>query len=206
MGLIEAIGGLCGGGGGGSSVSYGVTTTVQGGERPVGLVSTLQGGDRPVVLDAGLDDVNVDTGLDDVNVDVGGTGTPLHTIGELRTPDRFRTSADLGIAFTRPIVSEIDSKRDVEPVQVDLCVNVGLTKLPRACIQQPYSSRFGVTVLGTEVVGFTLSGRSEVVIDELDDRPHVELGRATGRHADQHRDEVRAIGSDGGGGLHVRLD
>lgn len=199
MGLIEAIGSLFGGGGGGSSVTYGVTSTVQGGERPVGLVSTIQGGDRAV---------GVDVGLDDVNVDVGGTGTPLHSIGELRTPDQLRTATDLGIDFTRPIVSEIDSKLDsrldLEPVQVDLCVNVGLTTLPRACIQQPYSSRFGVTVLGTEVVGFTLAGRSEVLMDQLDDRPHVELGRVAGMPTDPHRDD-RAIGTDGGNGLHVRL-
>lgn len=188
MGLLDAIGGLFGfGGGGGSTVSYGVVSTVQGGDRPVGLVSTIEGGARPVVVDLGLRDVNVDVGLDDVNLDVGGTGTPLHSIGELRTPDTWRTSSQL--AVTQPIISQVDAHLDVEPVQVDLCVNVGLTKLPRACIQQPYSSRFGVTILGTEVVGFTVSGRSDLVIDELTDRPHLELGAAP----------------SSGDGLHVTL-
>jgi hypothetical protein len=129
-------------------------------------------------------------------VDVGGTGTPLQSVAEVRTPDTFRTASDLGIAVTRPIVIETDSRVDVEPVQVDLCLDVGLTKLPRACVQQPYDGRVGLTVFGAEVVGLRWAGRAEVILDDLADRPHVELGRAhlaTGAHDDE-------------AGLHVRLD
>jgi hypothetical protein len=196
MGLVESIiGGIFGGGASASSVEYGVTSTVQGGERPIGLVSTIQGGDRPVTADVGLDDVNVD---------IGGTGKPLHSVGELRTPDTLRTAADVAFAVTRPIVSEIDGTLDVEPIQVDLCVNVGLTKLPRARIEQPYASRFDVTLFGTEIVGLRWSGRSDVVIDELDQRPHVELGGDHTREHDQQR-SAAAIDPGDGDGLHVRL-
>ncbi len=187
-----------GGGGGGSSVSYGVISTIQGGETPVGLVSTIQGSDKPLelvsTLQGGEEAVVIDAGLDDVNVDVGGTGTPLATSSEFKYPDTIMLESDL------------DLDVDVEPVQVDLCVNVGFTKLPQACIRQPYESHFGVTVLGSELVGFNWRGESQTVIDDLRPGPHVEPGRSV--HVSQHRPapapHERRIEA-GHGGLQIRV-
>lgn len=186
-----------------TEVTHRVNATVQGGNRPVGVVSTLQGGDRPVA---------VDMGLDDVNLDVGGTGTPLHGVAELQVTEPVRTDSDLRVAVTEPVVSEVDTHLDVEPVQVDLCVDVGLTRLPRACIHQPYTSRIGVTLLGIELVGLRWSGESSTIIDDLEERPHHELGDVVARPGDgharppiPHRAGRSRVGPDAGGGLHVRL-
>lgn len=203
MGLLDDIAGFfgLGGDGGGGGTSYSVVSTVQGGDTPVGLVSTVQGGEMPI---------SVDAGLDDVNIDVGGTGIPLHSVGELRLPEPIETASDLRLAVTEPIVSRVDSRVDVQPVQLDLCLNVGLTRLPRARVRQPYHSHFGITVLGMEVAGYRWSGDANTIIDELDDRPHHELDAeyppghgdptAPGRH-----DEHRAVRPRPGRGVHVRL-
>jgi hypothetical protein len=192
-----------GGGGGGSSVTYGVDSTIQGGDKPISLVSTVQGGEKPI--DVGLGDVNIDVGLDNVKIQVGGTEKPLHTITDINVPEEVKTKTDIN--------SAIFSKLDVEPVQVDLCLNVGLSKLPKAHIRQPYESHFGVSVLGTELVGFDWSGESNVVIDELSSRPHVEPGREA--HTNQSAASAlprrsqgrrrREIGQSEDGGLRIRL-
>ncbi len=225
FGIIE---GLFGGGGGGGGTSYSVSTTVQGGKTPVGLVSTLQGGDTPVglvstvqggesplalvsTLQGGERAVEVDVGLDDVNVDIGGTDTPLHSILDLRLPQPLRTETDL----------DVDTHLDVEPVQVDLCLDVGFSRLPRARIDQPWKGRFGVRVLGLELVGYEWSGRAGTVIDDLETRPHVELGPApaagsTGHRPAHHDHHDHRDHDDRGrghqprpdrpdGGLHVRV-
>lgn len=206
FGIIEGLFG--GGGGGGGGTSYSVSTTVQGGETPVGLVSTLQGGDTPVGLvstvQGGERAVEVDVGLDDVNVDIGGTATPLHSILDLRLPQPLRTETDL----------DVDTHVDVEPVQVDLCLDVGFSRLPRARIDQPWTGRFGVSVLGLELVGYEWSGRAGTVIDDLETRPHFELGHSPaagstgpGGSTDHHHDhhDHRDHDDRPDGGLHVRV-
>ena len=201
-----------GGGSGGSSVNYGVTSTIQGGSSPVGVVSTVQGGATPIglvsTIQGGSKDVGVDFGLDDVNIDIGGTATPLHSITDINVPLPIKSEIDF--AVTEPINTDsaIRSKLDIEPVQVDLCVDVGLTKLPRAHITQPYDSHFGVTLWGAEVVGFNWNGVSNIVIDDLEKRTHVEPGGKPSRH-EPRRTTYRgraSIDREDGGQLHIRLD
>lgn len=204
MGILDGLFG----GGGGESYSYGITSTIQGGDRAV----TVDVGLDDVNLDMGLDDVNIDTGLDDVNIDVGGTGTPLATTTEVTFPLPITTNTDIDLAVTQPINtnSDISSKLDVEPVQVDLCIDVGLSKLPNARISQPYESHFGVTVLGAELVGFNWSGESNTIIDDLPNRPHVEPGgQPTRRHVTAPRrtfERSAAVKRGPDGGLHIRLN
>lgn len=201
--VLDIIGGLLlgGGGGGGGATSYSVTSTIRGGSPPVGVTSTLQGGDRPVEVAAGLDDVNID---------VGGTGTPVHGIAEVRVPDTVRGETDLDIAVTRPV--EVESHLDIEPVVVDLCVDVGLTQLPRSRIQQPYTGQIGLTVLGLELVGLRWCGQAETVVDDLEPRPHHELGgvtaaapRRASREGPAHRPRDQLTATADRGGLQVRL-
>lgn len=204
--LLNATAGLFGlGGGGGKSAaaSYGIVSTIQGGDKDVGLdqtlTHTLQGGENPLALTStiqgGTADVGIDLGLDDVNIDLGGTATPLHTITELRHPDTFKSETDIDL--------------DVQPVQVDLCVNVGLTKLPKARIRQPYDSHFGVNVLGVELIDFNWRGVSDVIIDELDPGPHIEPNGAAHRpHAmpPPHKRRSREYGPPPGRGFRVRIN
>ena len=193
MGLLDFLG-L--GGGSEDSTSYKVVSTVQGGAKAVGVAATVGGGDRPV---------EIDFGLDDVNVALGGTDRPLHTLAEIKVPDPIKTDSDVDwdFAVTRPIVSDISSRLDVEPLLVDVCVNVGLTRLPKARIRQPYQSHFGVTILGVELAGFDWNGQYETVIDELAERPHVEPGVHERRPASGHG--VHAIGPSGQGGLRIHV-
>lgn len=205
MGILGDIADFFGlGGGGGSSVNYGVTSTIQGGSTPVGLVSTVQGGSTPVglvsTIQGGTRDVGLDVGLDDVNIDIGGTDTPLHTITDINVPLPIRSEVDTD--------SDIRSRLDIEPIQADLCIDVGLTKLPKAHISQPYDSHFGVTVWGAEILGFNWIGQSNIVIDELSHRPHIEPGGRPGGHLLErptHRRRL-VVGRDEDGGLHIRLD
>ena len=193
MGILDGLFG----GGGGESYSYGIT-------------STIQGGDKAVTVDVASR--RNSTGPDDVNIDVGGTGTPLATTTEITFPLPITTNTDIDLAVTQPINtnSDISSKLDVEPVQVDLCIDVGLSKLPNACISQPYESHFGVTVLGAELVGFNWSGESNTIIDDLPNRPHVEPGgQPTHRHVTAPRrtfERSAAVNRGADGGLHIRLN
>lgn len=193
MGILDDIFGI----GGGSSTSYNVNNTFAGGFTSIlaggvtstlagGVTSTIQGGDRAVEVDAGLD-----------NVRVGGGDEPLHTIGELRVPNVIETKSDVDLA----------SRVDVEPLQVDLCVDVGLTKLPKTSIRQPYSSHLGLTWLGTELFGFDWTGCADTIVDELPDRPKV---IDAGPHVPAPRQEPpkrhSAVVGREGRGLRIRLD
>jgi hypothetical protein len=172
MGILDDIGDFFGLGGSDASSAYAyeVKSTLAG-----GVTTTIQGGEKPVV---------VDVGLDDVNVELGGGDRPLRSELVLSVPEPIRTSSSLesdsritsNLAVTEPIVSEIASRLDVEPVVVDLCVDVGLSKLPRASIHQPYGSRVGFVVLGTEWFGVDWSGESNVIMDDLPDRGPTVVG------------------------------
>jgi hypothetical protein len=205
VGILDDIAGFfgLGGGGGSSSTSYAVTSTVQGGSKPVAVTSTIQGGSKAV---------GFDLGLEDIDVTVGGGDQPVHTRTELLVPETIKTASEVRseLAVTEPIVSEVSSSLDVEPLQVDLCLDVGLTKLPRAAIRQPYRSHFAVTVLGTELFGFDFSGQSNTLIDELPKSPHVELGGehdvAHGRHRPGPGTRGASFGKSQGGELLIRLD
>lgn len=180
MGILDDIGSFfgLGGGDGGSSSAYEVKSTLAG-----GVTTTIQGGERPVVVDVGLDDVNLDADFDS-NIAVGGGERPLRSELELSVPEPIETSSTLSsdsritsnLAITEPIVSEFASRVDVEPLVVDLCVDVGLSKLPRARIHQPYGSRVGFSVFGTEWFGIDWSGESDVIMDDLPDRGPTVVG------------------------------
>ncbi len=63
-----------------------------------------------------------------------------------------------------PLIIDSDSKSliDLKPVVVDSCQTIKLAPLPPIHMEQPYSQHFGFTYMGTELFGFTMSGKSEV--------------------------------------------
>lgn len=158
-------------------------------------------------------DMTIDVvGLDDINIELGGTGTPLHTKSEIVLPQPLRAEGRTEIAVTEPIVTQMttDAKLDVEPVVVDLCLTLGIQRLPRQCIKHPYRRHLGLSVFGVEVMGLDWSGESSVVIDDLPSRPHVEAGGEHAPRPGSGRREQRATTmlskpERREGGLHIRL-
>ena len=87
---------------------------------------------------------------------------------------------------------------DVKPIAVDLCMKMSMGPMPPMCIRQPYQHHFGITMFGVEVLGFSF-GQSQVIVQDLPQRPQVEWGPAppikriprAGRSADSHGLRVR---------------
>jgi hypothetical protein len=63
-----------------------------------------------------------------------------------------------------PLTVTSDSKSliDLKPVVVDSCQTIKLAPLPPIHMEQPYSQHFGITYMGMELFGFTMSGKSEL--------------------------------------------
>jgi hypothetical protein len=175
----------------------------------VNIGASIDGSNINVALDLiGLEDINLSTELK--------VPEPIHTKAELILPQPLKTESRAELAVTEPIVTQMsmDMAVDVKPVVLDLCLNVGLNKLPRTCIRRPYDRHFGFTLFGLEVVGFNMSGESQIVIDDLPPRSHVEVGGHPGggsQHDHGHKHDhpahgsPPAVGRAGDDGLRIRL-
>jgi hypothetical protein len=73
---------------------------------------------------------------------------------------------------------------DLKPLQVDLCLKVGLERLPSTRICRPSHRHFGLTLFGVEVVGFNYSSEQRTIIEDMRGHPVVagELPVAGGAH------------------------
>jgi len=111
-------------------------------------------------------------------------------------------SADLKI---EPLRTDSSVALDLKPVVLDLCLTTNIGKVPNLCIRQPYRHRFGFTLFGVEVWGFSLSGEQETVVDELSPRPQI---AATGSAVWPPAKPTAAATVEpqaAGGGLRIRL-
>jgi hypothetical protein len=63
-----------------------------------------------------------------------------------------------------PLKVSTDSEIDVKPLAVDSCSTIKLAPLPPIRMEQPYSQHFGITYMGVELWGITVSGRSETFL------------------------------------------
>jgi len=111
-------------------------------------------------------------------------------------------SADLKI---EPLKTDSDITLDLKPVVLDLCLTANIGKVPNVCIRQPYRHRFGFTLFGIELWGFSLSGEQETVFDELRPRPQI---AATGSAVWPPAKPAAAATVEpqtAGGGLRIRL-
>ncbi len=130
----------------------------------------------------------------------------------MRFPDVIRTAMDTvaKLAITEPIRTEM--QMDVKPVVLDLCLNVGLNKLPRTSIKRPYHHCLTVSVLGTELASISLNGRRDLLVDEPEPRPAVAWGsnepQPPKRPAPSHRPATTVIADPphGGTGLRIVVD
>lgn len=169
---------------GGGSISVDVTDTAN----------------ASVALDiVGLDDINLSTELK--------VPDPIQTRSELVLPQPLRTEMRNELAITEPIVTEMNATATVDVKPIDVCLTVGISKLPRAFIGHCSDQRFGISLFGQEVLGFSWSSRGEWLIDDAAPRPHHELG---GQASVQHRERPAPrpptiVGRPGKEGLRIRV-
>jgi hypothetical protein len=145
-------------------------------------------------------------GLDDIDLDLS---TDLKLPQPLKTDSRFDIdlpqpfSADLKtrseLAVTEPVVAQIgaDVAVDIKPVVVDLCLQLGMTKLPPTCVRMPYQHHFGFTLFGMEVLGFNFSGEPRLIIEDVPRRPQVVWAEESGPPRRRGRAVVHEPGDEG---------
>lgn len=78
--------------------------------------------------------------------------------------------------------SALKAEVDFKPLQVDLCLKLGLDRLPSTGICRDGRRHFGITLLGVEVIGFNYDMDSKTVIEDLANRPFVVGGRRPDHH------------------------
>ncbi|PXW28356.1 hypothetical protein [Paraburkholderia caballeronis] len=62
---------------------------------------------------------------------------------------------------------------DLKPLQVDLCLKLGLERFPSTKICKPQQQHFALTLFGVEVVGFNYSSEQKTLIEDMGRRPFV---------------------------------
>ena len=62
---------------------------------------------------------------------------------------------------------------DLKPLQVDLCLKVGLDRFPSTFVCRPSMRHFGLTLFGMEVVGFNYSSEQKTIIEDMRGRAFV---------------------------------
>jgi hypothetical protein len=160
--MPDIIGPLLGGGGGGGSTS---------------VESTLKvGGDGTTIsADFDLDNIQINK-IADININ-SNLEVKKPIVTESTSKSDSTAKLDLKIEpidvkiepidlKIEPIKAEIDTNSviDLKPVAVDSCQTIKLAPLPPICIDQPYSQHFGFTIMGMEVFGFNISGKSEMML------------------------------------------
>jgi|ERR1700722_17856899 len=75
---------------------------------------------------------------------------------------------------------------DLKPLQVDLCLKLGLDRFPSTFICRPSTRHFGVTLFGMEVVGFNYSSEKKTIIEDMRGRAFVagDVARSAERQDD----------------------
>ena len=171
-----------------------------------------KGGDISVDMEADVTSTNTMeiVGLDDINMRMEvAVPDPIRNEFAITQPIDMNTDLDLDLNTVmeiKPIVMTNNSNvgLDVKPLTLDFCLKLDFGAPPPMCIRQPYSHHFGITLFGTEVLGFNFSGESQTILDELPKRPAVAWGseRAVKHVSAGH--QHKSTGSDSG--LRIRLD
>lgn len=103
-----------------------------------------------------------------------------------------------------PLKVDTDSKIDVKPLAVDSCTTLKLAPLPPTRIEQPYCQHFGFTFMGMELFGFTVSGKSEMLLQSPSKSQyhavHVPEAHAAREDREENHSDARSKG-----GLRVRI-
>lgn len=163
-------------------------------------------------------DVNLDAKVNaavdlaaDVNADMKvAADSKMSMDTTMRFPDVIRTAMETTsqLAITEPIRAEM--QMDVKPVVLDLCLNVGLNKLPRTNIKRPYHHCLSLSVFGSQIAAVSLAGHRDVIVDDPEPRPAVAWGGTATPNHQTHTPHTTQVGSDAEvdsrRGLRIRLD
>lgn len=170
-----------------------------GGKGKSGISGTLN------VNDTANANVTLDlVGLDDIGVSAEvAVPKPIEMKNNVVADARMRNE----LAVTQPIVTEVNASASIDVKPVDVCLTLGIGKLPRGRICRPVERHFGMTLFGIEVFGFNWSGYSELIFAGLEPRPHLELGgpASVHRHEAAPRRRPTILGGTGRSGLRLRL-
>jgi hypothetical protein len=122
----------------------------------------------------------------DYTMKIGGDGTTIQVDSDLdniHIKEIPALTVNSNLAVTQPIVTKSDSTAgvdlkiepvkadvttnstvDLKPVAMDSCQTIKLAPLPPIRVEQPYSQHFGITFMGMELWGITVSGKSEMFL------------------------------------------
>lgn len=98
--------------------------------------------------------------------------------------------------------SRAQLEMDLKPLQVDLCLKLGLERFPSTKICKPQRQHFAVTLFGVEVVGFNYSSEENTLIEDMAKRPFVVGGEHVCGPAFSARS---AEDCEGDGGVRIHL-
>jgi hypothetical protein len=103
------------------------------------------------------------------------------------------------------ISSDSTSAIDVKPLAIDSCQTLKLAPLPPVRMEQPYSQHLGITFLGIELWGFSISGKTELFLHSPPKQQHfsVEVTKPSGCGAPDQ--EPKPASTRRPGGLRVRV-
>ncbi len=132
-------------------------------------------------------------GLDNINV---------------KTESDSDSKNDVRLAITEPIRTDSKNMVDIKPLQADLCLKLGIERLPFTKVCKPTERHFAISLFGTEVLGFDFSEERVTIIEDRK-QPFVVQGPAVkrkrhGHHHGHHHDGGHTASSSDGG-LHIKL-
>jgi hypothetical protein len=121
----------------------------------------------PIGIDAGLDDIKVTIPPLTVNANLAVT-QPIVTSSTSKSDstaglDLKVEPLDIKVEPLK-VSSDSNSALDIKPLAIDSCQTLKLAPLPPIKVEQPYSHHFGVTFMGMELWGFSMSGKSEMCL------------------------------------------
>jgi hypothetical protein len=98
-------------------------------------------------------------------------GLTADTKSELAANIKGDLQADTKSALTTD--SKADLEVDLKPVEVDLCLKLGLDHLPSTRFCRDVSRHLGFTLFGVEIVGLNYVTDGATVVEDLGNRPFV---------------------------------
>lgn len=139
-------------------------------------------------------------GLNDIKVDskLGSDSKVVATVtsdGKLATESKVASDSSVSTDSKVATTSNVD----LAPVAVDSCVRVELGPLPPTQVSTPWEQRFGLSVLGLELVAWTVSGRTATTVMPVTPEPRI-IGSIEQGHVGHHQHD-----DDEHHGLRIRL-
>jgi hypothetical protein len=118
-------------------------------------------------------------GLPPIDINLGVTGALDLDVQPLSVTTNSTLAATTNSTLAATTNSNLDTNSalkaevDLKPLQVDLCLKLGLDRLPSTAICRDGSRHFGITLLGVEVIGFNYEMNTTTNIQDLANRPFV---------------------------------